>query len=74
MNGYTYRVYGCIVLTDAAPDFLEDPDEDLAVVIGDKAGLDMEFESDEKVDIDINYEEWFLWRNSKTLVIIQSIF
>ncbi len=33
--------------TDTAPDFINDSGEDLADVIGDEAGLAMEFESDE---------------------------
>lgn len=45
----------------------------MADLIGDKAGLAMEFESDE-VNDDIDYEERLLQRNGKTLVIIPSIF
>ncbi len=51
--------------TNTASDFMEEPNEDLAYVIGDEAGLAMEFESDEEVDDDIDYEEWFLRRNRK---------
>ncbi len=52
--------------TDTAPDFIEDPDKDLADMIGDEAGLAMEFESDEEVDSDVDYKKWFLQKNGKT--------
>ncbi len=53
--------------TDTAPDFIGNPDDDLADVIGDNAGLVMKFESDEEVDNYRDYEKWLLWRNTKTL-------
>ncbi len=52
--------------TDTAPDFINNPDEDLADVIGNKSGLAMEFESDEEVDSDVDYKKWFLQKNGKT--------
>ncbi len=48
MTRCTYCVYDCLMFTvdstDTAPDFIDDPDEDLADVIGDDTGLTMEFE------------------------------
>ncbi len=48
MTGCIYWVYDCLVFImdsiDTAPDFMDDPDEDLADWIGDKAGLEMKYE------------------------------
>ncbi len=56
MTRCTYWVNDSLVLTmdstNTASDFMEEPNEDLAYVIGDEAGLAMEFESDDKVNDD----------------------
>ena len=55
---------------DIATDFLEDPDEDLADVIGGEGGIAMDFEveSDEELDDSIDSEEWVPRRHRRTLV------
>lgn len=55
---------------DIATDFLEDPDEDLADVIGGEGGIAMDFEveSDEELDDSIDNEEWVPRRHRRTLV------